>query len=253
MNLFSNNRRTVNVKLIIIGALMAPMSVISTSVFSSEKISDKKNHLCFADNSNTIQVCETVPLGFNTNLLTNSYSSHNVLDSKEPTSTINNYIQQPENSTDIGSYIISILALLVSAGVPLWQRYVQIRDSKNQKLDSINEGFWIREVVMPQINLNIFNLCTAFRNKLNLSQPEFTIVYRDELLPLLNELRDSFSLFKAFPNASNAILTLQQYCDDFDDSITDHIDEPINVRKADISTFQLTLTKELIKTHMLIS
>lgn len=34
MNLFSNNRRTVNVKLIIIGALMAPMSVISTSVFS---------------------------------------------------------------------------------------------------------------------------------------------------------------------------------------------------------------------------
>lgn len=42
MNLFSNNRRTVNVKLIIIGALMAPMSVISTSVFSSEKISDKK-------------------------------------------------------------------------------------------------------------------------------------------------------------------------------------------------------------------
>lgn len=252
MNLFSKKYMVTKTKSAIIGATIAPIFLIPATAISSDKINSATEHLCFEKN-NTIQICKSEPLGFNSNSILNNYSSKNTITDKEPSSAIYNYIQQPDTPTDIGSYLISILALLVSAGVPLWQRFVQVNDSKTQKLDSISEGFWIREVVMPQINLNIFNLCTTYRNKITLSQAEFTIVYRDELLPLLNELRDSFSLFRAFPNASDAIPTLEQFCDDFDDSVNDHVDEPVSVRKADISTFQIILTKELIRTHMLIS
>jgi len=252
MSLFSKKYRVTKNKSAIIGATIAPMFLMPAIAIPSDKIHSINESLYFGKN-NAIQICKSEPLGFNSNSILNTYASKNIITEKEPSSAINNYIQQPEAPADIGSYIVSILALLVSAGVPLWQRFVQVNDSKSQKLDSINEGFWIREVVMPQINQNIFNLCTTFRNKLTLTQADFTIVYRDELLPLLNELRDSFSLFRAFPNASNAILTLQQYCDDFDDSVNDHINEPVSVRKTDISSFQLILTKELMRTHMLIS
>lgn len=249
MNHSSDNSRPSKVNILRIGAAFAPIFFFSNNALSAENFREADSHICFETKQNSIQICKSEALGFNPASLSNNYSSKNGINTDQGQSLINNYIQQPDSPTDYGSYVISILAFFASIGVPLWQRYIQKNDSKNQRLDSINEGFWIREVVMPQINTNIFSVCTAFRGKLNLSENEFTLIYRDELLPLLNELRDSFSLLKAFPNATNAIITLQQYCDDFDDTINDHINEPLNVRKSDISSFQLTLTKELMKTH----
>lgn len=254
MNLFSNLITLILNRSLVIGAItIFTVNLFTFNVLAVEKSTKFDGSICFHNTKNTLQTCKTDPLGFSPNSLAKSFSSQNPVQFKDSPSSINTYIQQPDPSMDYGSYVISILALIASIGIPLWQRRLQKKDSQSQKLDSINEGFWIREVVMPQINSKIFNLCSTFRNKINLNKPDFTMSYRDELLPLLNELRDSFSLFKAFPNASNAIQKLEQYCDDFDDSVTDHLDEPISTRKADVYSFQLKLTQELIKTHKLIS
>ena len=254
MNLFSNLINSILNKSLVIGTIaIGSINLFSFNALAEEKPTKLENNICFNNTKDTFQICKSEPLGFSPNSLTKSFTSQNLVELKESPSSINTYIQQPEPSTDYGSYIISILALLASIGIPLWQRSLQQKDSQSQTLDSINEGFWIREVVMPQINSKIFNLCSTFRNRINLNKPDFTISYRDELLPLLNELRDSFSLFKAFPNASGAIQLLEKYCDDFDDDVTDHLDETISVRRADVYSFQLKLTQELIKTHKLIS
>lgn len=234
-------------------ALAIPVIFFSTCSVASVNIMDSKR-ICLTPLVNSVQLCEvgmpgfsqkSIEVGKEFNYSENIYKSTDAT-KKNTDSVIYNYIQTPEKDSDLGSYLISLIAMIISVGIPIWQRYVQ-------KNDAINEGFWVREVVMPQVNSNMFNACSTFRSKLELPSDEFTQAYKQELLPSLNELRDSFSLLTAFPNAVSYPAKLNELCDDLEDKVVDHISEPINVRKEDISSFQLTLTKELIKIHKKIS
>ncbi|MGM7742952.1 hypothetical protein ACS780_20620 [Yersinia enterocolitica] len=213
----------------------------------------KDKYVCISSSLNSLEICKSQPIGFNYRMLSVNapyYASKTlVTDSSirgDKETNIYNYVQNPPEDKDYGSYVFSFLAIIISIGIPVWQRYVQ-------KNDAINEGFWIREVVMPKINANIFAVCAAFRNNLTLSESDFSRAYNDELLPQLNELRDSFSLLTAFPKAVDCSTVLNGYCDDFEDVITNNINKPVNVRKEDISYFHLKLTKELISIHQKIS
>lgn len=208
----------------------------------------KGKNICLAPTSNTIQVCDAHILGFSTESL-NINKTHDISEnmliedgSSKKNLDIYNYIQTPESDTDWGSYILSGLAILFSVGTAIWQRYTQ-------KNDAINDGFWVREVVMPQINNGVINLSSGVNSKLKLNPADFTTAYQNDLLPLLNELRDSFSLLSAFPNATAYAQKLNYFCDNFDDVLSDNINKPIEVRLKDVSDFRINITKELMVIH----
>lgn len=225
--------------------LSAPLSAAINN-----SLDDKR--LCFTPTDNSIQLCKFSLHGFNEqSLMINqdyTYSKNS-----DNNTVLYNFIKTADKDTDYGAYFFSAFALLVSIGIPIWQRHLSKKDAIDQKKDAINDGFWVREVVMPQVNTNMFNTCTLFRNKFNLPASEFTLAYDEDLLPSLNSLRDSFSLLTAFPNATSYPDILNRLCDDFEDKVSDHINEPLNIRKDDVSSFQLALTKILIEVHKKIS
>lgn len=212
----------------------------------------KGKNICLSPSLNTIQVCDSHMLGFNVDSLTNvkgygfSANSFNAGFEEEKKSKrdigVYNYIQAPDSDADWKSYLLSLLAIVISLGIPVWQRYAQ-------KSDAINDGFWIREVIMPQINNCIVNLCSETNSKLRMPSGAFTPAYQRDLLPLLNELRDSFSLLTAFPNSVAYSQKMNGFCDNFDDALSDHVNEPLDVRLKDVSDFRIKLTKELISIH----
>lgn len=212
----------------------------------------KGKNICLYPASNSIQVCDSHMLGFSPNSLTNNkdygFSSNSFSNNGEEAVAsknnigIYNYIQNPDSDTDWGAYILSGLAMFVSVGTTIWQR-------RTQKSDAINDGFWVREVIMPQVNEGVTNLCSRVKGELKTPSADFTAAYRTDLLPLLNELRDSFSLLSAFPNSGQYAQKLNGFCDNFDDALSDHVNEPLDVRLEDVSGFRINLTKELMLIH----
>ncbi|MCV5580388.1 hypothetical protein OFO05_33865, partial [Escherichia coli] len=53
-----------------------------------------------------------------------------------------NIVRVPESGPEWYSIAISIIALIASVGVPLWQHY-------KGRNEAINEGYWLREVILP--------------------------------------------------------------------------------------------------------
>lgn len=265
MNHFSRLCLTLSkISAIVFGAYFI---TITSAYSSTASLSEGNKRICFLPENNTIQLCNVGLPGFDIKSLQNNRNyisskdrdviqgvkNNSISNARLDNSILYNYIQIPDKDTDFGSYIFSLFALLTSILIPIWQRKGQRRDAVTQKKEAINDGFWMREVIMPQINNNVFNCCAAFRARLNLSSSDFTQAYNEVLLPSLNELRDSFSLLSAFTEASSYALSLNEICDDFDDNVMDNIDSPLSTRKEDVSNLQIKLTKQLIEIHKAIS
>ncbi|HAG7297630.1 TPA: hypothetical protein HGT60_26275, partial [Escherichia coli] len=84
----------------------------------------------------------------------------------------------PENGPEWISIGISLFALVSSFVIP----YVQHR---KERKEAINEGYWVREVIMPKINGLAFDVVQSFKNSMALSEEEFLSVFSNTLLPKL--------------------------------------------------------------------
>ncbi|MBB8776903.1 hypothetical protein HEO39_004400 [Escherichia coli] len=172
----------------------------------------------------------------NENVLVNHYK--NTPESHE----IFNIVKVPESGPEWVSICISILALISSFGIP----YFQHRKERNE---AINEGYWLREVIMPKINGLAFEVATEFKNAMPLAEDDFINALNDNLLPKLGGLRDSLYLFESFPKLNQDVETLEGICDTLEEKVSDNINLPIEARMADISRFHSSLIQNLILLH----
>ncbi|WP_410955106.1 hypothetical protein [Raoultella planticola] len=189
--------------------------------------------------------CESTPNHFHKSLLLrkeNSLANHYQLQAPTTSQEIFNVIKVPENGPEWVSIIISIIALASSFGVPYWQH-------QKERKEAINEGYWIREVIMPKINGLAFDVTAAFKNAVPLAQDLFIDALSNNLFPKLGELRDSLYLFNSFTLLNEDVEILESICDDLEQKVSDHIDEPNEIRIADISKFHSLLINKLIEMH----
>lgn len=183
------------------------------------------------------------------NTFSPNYLSINALDYEnrhyvinEKTSDLYNLIQLPESKNDYSSLTISILALLASIFLPIFLH-------KKQKKDAINDGFWLREVILPKINDLMFQVCSDLKSNFNLSPADFGIQYQSLIIPKINELRDKFEMLDSFPKMQNYLDALDDHCDQLDNDVSNHITSPPAIRMNDISTFNRSMLKTLIEIH----
>ncbi|NWA44230.1 hypothetical protein HX889_41885 [Pseudomonas reactans] len=155
---------------------------------------------------------------------------------------IYNVVNIPESGPEWVSIIVSLGALIFSVGIPIWQH-------KRGRKESINEGFWLREVIMPKVNNIAFDVCSTFKNSLLLSPADFASNYQSSLLPKIGELRDSFYLFECYPNFEMDIDDLQTICDEFENNVDNNQDSAIDLRQKDISDFHIKFISKLIQIH----
>ncbi len=177
-------------------------------------------------------------------LLENESSSKNDNSYHFPSTTqkIFNVIKVPENGPEWFSIIISIVALASSFGIP----YIQ---HKNERKEAINEGYWVREVIMPKINGLAFDVVKTFKESISMPSDMFEDALSNSLLPKLGELRDSLYLFNSFKLLNDSIETLEEICDDLEERVFNHTEESREKRISDISTFHSTLINKLIEIH----
>jgi len=197
------------------------------------------------------KTCKIRDAGFSPFFITNyknkSIYDHYLVSPKEQKTyksqeEIYNVINIPESGPELISILVSILALIASVGIPYYQH-------KKQKTDSINEGFWMREVIMPKVNNLTFEVCNKFKENLSLDPAQFVVKFRDELLPLLGELRDSLYLFSTFPKVQAHIQVLEDICDKFENNVDTNQTFSFEIRNKDISTFHILFIGELMKIH----
>ncbi|WP_337083482.1 hypothetical protein [Citrobacter freundii] len=170
------------------------------------------------------------------NKLTNHYSSI------PEANDIYNVVNVPESGPEWFSIIVSLLALLSSFIIPYLQH-------KNERKEAINEGYWIREVIMPKVNGLAFEVTAAFKRAIPLAEDDFLIALQDQLFPKLGELRESFYLFNSFSSVTTDIENLDNICDELEQKVSDNIDLPLETRINDISRFHLVLIQNLIDIH----
>lgn len=189
--------------------------------------------------------CESVPNHFHKSLLLrqeNSLANHYQFQASTSPQEIFNVVKVPESGPEWVSIIISIIALASSFGVPYWQH-------QKERKEAINEGYWIREVIMPKINGLAFDVTAAFKNAVPLAQDQFIDALSNSLFPKLGELRDSLYLFNSFALLNEDVEILESICDDLEEKVSDHIDKPNEIRIADISRFHSLMIKKLIEMH----
>lgn len=192
-----------------------------------------------------VMVCEKPHNSFHKLLLTNKNNESvlvnhykNVPNSNE----IYNVVKVPESGPEWVSIGISIFALISSLGIP----YFQHRKERNE---AINEGYWLREVIMPKINNLAFEVATDFKNSMPLVEADFIDALNERLLPKLGGLRDSLYLFESFPKLKQDVEVLEAICDTLEEKVSDNINSPIETRLSDISRFHSSLIKNLILLH----
>ncbi|EMM9996249.1 hypothetical protein JAG49_002518 [Morganella morganii] len=189
--------------------------------------------------------CEPELKSFHKSLLLknqNSLASHYQYQMSTTTQEIFNVVKIPESGPEWLSISISIIALLSSLGIP----YIQHR---KERKEAINEGYWIREVIMPKINTLAFNVTSEFKQAISSNQSVFLQTLRNTLLPKLGELRDSLYLFNSFKLLKDDIEALEEICDNLEERVSDNINEPQEKRISDISTFHSELINKLIGIH----
>lgn len=217
---------------------------------SNPSFMDESSSLCLNSANNDLKVCKSAIELFDSTLLNKNNNIHNrylVVQKQEalPTSTsseIYNVINTPENGPEWFSIIVSIIAILFSVGIPVYQH-------RKERNETINEGYWIREVIMPKINNLAFEVCTVFKASIQLDPTAFATSFSTTLLPKLNELRDTFYLFESYPHLSARISELDTICDNFENNVDNNQSAPEDVRQKDISSFHTDLIKKLIQLH----
>ncbi len=153
-----------------------------------------------------------------------------------------NVVKVPESGPEWISIIVSIIALFSSFGVPYWQHH-------KERKEAINEGYWIREVIMPKINELAFDVTMEFKKAIPSPQDVFLDTLSNTLLPKLGELRDSLYLFNSFKLLNNDIEKLDEICDYLEEKVSDNIEKSNEIRISDISTFHSKLINKLIEIH----
>lgn len=153
-----------------------------------------------------------------------------------------NIVKVPESGPEWVSIAVSIIALISSFGVPYWLH-------RKARKESINEGYWVREVIMPKINELAFDVTAEFKKAIPSSQDVFLDLLHSKLFPKLGELRDSLYLFNGFKSLKNDVEILDEICDNLEGRVSDNIDKSDEVRIFDISDFHLTLIAKLIDIH----
>ena len=124
----------------------------------------------------------------------------------------------------------------------MWQHY-------KGRNEAINEGYWLREVILPKINGLAFEVTEDFKDAMGLPPDEFISLLDSQLFSKLGELRDSLYLFKGFSKLEKDIESLDGICDLFEQKVSDNIDSSIDTRISDVSIFHASLIRELMKMH----
>lgn len=209
-------------------------------------LSKTPTSIYFSGNQNlNFLKCETKENTFHKSLL---YKNGNTLinhyQHQVPTTSqeIFNIVESPENEPEWISIFISLIAVISSFVVPY-------RLHQKERHESINEGYWIREVIMPKINDLAFKVTAAFKSAITLSEDEFVDTLSNSLLPKLGELRDSLYLFNGFKSLQDDIEVLEGICDELEEKVSDNIGAPNETRITDISIFHTKLITKLIDTH----
>lgn len=248
MNLFfMSNFLKVGVKFI-----LAPIIFLSFGAMAETLNPDE--FICIDKGNTDLKLCRNLQHGYNplsikNNELILASSSPLAKNNIGTTSTeIVNYVKLPDTS-DFLTNSLAIIAILISVGIPAWQRFSEKSDANSQREDNINEGYWIREVIMPKINTSVFEICSEYKAICPDSPQDYSSNYRSKVLPKINELRDLFNLLTVFPKISQSAMQLNYICDSFDDDIADNENENKDKRKDGLNRFHIDITKELMLTH----
>lgn len=156
---------------------------------------------------------------------------------------IYNIVRVPESGPEWWSIGISFLAVTISLLLPAYQ-------FRKQRNSSINEGFWLREVIFPKLNEIAFKISKEFKKSFELSEPAFTSAYSASLIPLLNELKDTAELLDSFPKNRETIDSINTLCDNLEDNVSNNISESLDVRLGDVTAFHNKLLAIFMKFHL---
>lgn len=204
---------------------------------------------------NKLSICESIHPLLSGPFIppTSEYILNNNTDSINPPSTthIYNTIEVPtDEQNDLGvwiSIVISILAFISSIVIPLYLRH-------REKRDSINDEFWMREVILPKINELLFSFCESLKNSITScdgNPAQFQIYFAGSYLSEQGSLRDSFSMLSSIVQNTSLPEELEYICDDLDQNISDNLNSALHIRKQNIYLFQQEIIKKLIECQKL--
>jgi hypothetical protein len=154
-----------------------------------------------------------------------------------------NIIRVPESGPEWWSIGLSFIAVIISVLLPAYQ-------FRKQRNSSVNEGFWLREVIFPKFNEIAFETVKKFKSGFILSESDFLTLYSSALIPLLNELKDTAELLHAFPNHDEVISAVEDLCDNLENDVSNNIALNKDVRLKDITTFHNNLIALFVKFHL---
>lgn len=155
---------------------------------------------------------------------------------------IYNRIELAKDDKTDWSIWISLLALLTSIGIPWITR-------RNDRKKSIHDDYWMRGVILPKINELLFNLTASLSNAFQNFDGDdvgFQQYFSGHYLSEQGALRDSFSMISSVVNKVKIAEELEILCDELDQKISDHLSEPVHVRKQDAQWFMQEVIKKIV-------
>ncbi|EMT6578183.1 hypothetical protein WMR74_004270 [Providencia rettgeri] len=161
-------------------------------------------------------------------------------------------VKLPESSRDWIVFWMSLLAIIISIGVPVWQYLTKKSDDKKDKLIAISEEFWMRDVFVPKLSDLLEEITKKTKDSIYLEQSEFINTFKLDILPSLNELRDSIELLMILSEEGSMdtiVKELESLCDEFDEKLAENQLAAVSVRKRDVLNFYLSFIKTLLKAH----
>ncbi|NYB29941.1 hypothetical protein [Pantoea agglomerans] len=154
-----------------------------------------------------------------------------------------NIIRVPESGPEWWSIGLSFVAVLISVLLPAYQ-------FRKQRNSSVNEGFWLREVIFPKFNEIAFETVKKFKSGFSLPETEYLNLYSATLIPLLNELKDTAELLHAFPNHSEIITAVEDLCDKLENDASNNIAKNLGIRVKDVTNFHNNLIALFVRFHL---
>lgn len=224
--------------------------LVNYPVFASE---DKITQFIHAsDQSPSYKKCEKIEekfsplfiLNFPKNItLSHFEEKSNNHDENSKKNEIYNIVRVPESGPEWWSIGLSFIAILISVSLPSYQ-------FRKQRNSSVNEGFWLREVIFPKLNETAFETVKKLKTGLKLPESDFLVLYQTVIIPLLNELKDTSDLLNAFTVDDKMVTDIENLCDELEDDVSNSVLKSYDIRLATISTFHNDLTTLLIKFHL---
>lgn len=193
--------------------------------------------------SNLIDHFEPVYLLSNgTEVFVQAYNDCKKTRTDENDSSIYNIVKVPDGGPEWVSIIISMLALVASIGIPGYQFW-------RQRKSSINEGFWLREVIFPKLNEITFSVINKFKQSLDLNITDFALAFGRDLIPALNQLRDASFLMNSFPKSEDFVTRMESICDSFENDVDNNQSKSKEIRLKDINDFHNEVISLFIEYH----